>query len=114
MGDKDSSPGVRTYGMRPPSETYDVYCYVDRLDGTDHVLTFWSLDRQGADGVTQRRGNYHPPNPIPTWAGSRGRILFKKEGLPSPSLRSGPSSPSQMVHVDSPALRGSVGFLKKQ
>ncbi|XP_014377588.1 aggrecan core protein [Alligator sinensis] len=33
VGDKDSSPGVRTYGMRPASEMYDVYCYIDRLKG---------------------------------------------------------------------------------
>uniref|UniRef100_A0A674K6W9 Aggrecan n=1 Tax=Terrapene triunguis TaxID=2587831 RepID=A0A674K6W9_9SAUR len=33
IGDKDSSPGVRTYGMRPASEMYDVYCYIDRLKG---------------------------------------------------------------------------------
>uniref|UniRef100_A0A8B9NY43 Aggrecan core protein n=1 Tax=Apteryx owenii TaxID=8824 RepID=A0A8B9NY43_APTOW len=33
VGDRDSSPGVRSYGMRPASETYDVYCYIDRLKG---------------------------------------------------------------------------------
>ncbi|XP_075753176.1 aggrecan core protein isoform X2 [Pelodiscus sinensis] len=33
IGDKDSSPGVRTYGMRPASEMFDVYCYIDKLQG---------------------------------------------------------------------------------
>ncbi|XP_071322114.1 versican core protein [Trachinotus anak] len=32
-GDLLSRPGVRTYGVRDPTEKYDVYCFVDKLDG---------------------------------------------------------------------------------
>ncbi|XP_042554465.1 LOW QUALITY PROTEIN: aggrecan core protein [Dipodomys spectabilis] len=39
VGDKDSSPGVRTYGVRPSSETYDVYCYVAELQGEVFFVT---------------------------------------------------------------------------
>ncbi|XP_060550798.1 LOW QUALITY PROTEIN: aggrecan core protein [Pantherophis guttatus] len=32
-GDKENFPGVRSYGMRPASEKFDVYCYIERLKG---------------------------------------------------------------------------------
>lgn len=28
-----TKPGIRSYGIRKLTETYDVYCYVDKLDG---------------------------------------------------------------------------------
>uniref|UniRef100_A0A4W6F8E7 Versican b n=1 Tax=Lates calcarifer TaxID=8187 RepID=A0A4W6F8E7_LATCA len=33
LGDLMSRPGVRTYGIRDPTEKYDVYCFVDKLHG---------------------------------------------------------------------------------
>ncbi|KAK3539009.1 hypothetical protein QTP86_023608 [Hemibagrus guttatus] len=32
-GNLPGKPGVRSYGLRMPTETYDVFCYADKLDG---------------------------------------------------------------------------------
>ncbi|KAF7661713.1 hypothetical protein LDENG_00255430, partial [Lucifuga dentata] len=32
-GNLKNRPGVRSYGLRDPTETYDAYCYVDKLHG---------------------------------------------------------------------------------
>uniref|UniRef100_A0A8C3ALM6 Versican core protein n=1 Tax=Cyclopterus lumpus TaxID=8103 RepID=A0A8C3ALM6_CYCLU len=33
FGNLQTKPGVRSYGTRKPTNTYDVYCYADKLDG---------------------------------------------------------------------------------
>lgn len=32
-GDLEHVPGVRSYGLRPADERYDVYCYMDKPRG---------------------------------------------------------------------------------
>lgn len=38
-GDKENFPGVRTYGVRDVNETYDVYCFAEKMSGIVHLLT---------------------------------------------------------------------------
>lgn len=42
FGDMDGLPGVRNYGLLEPDELYDVYCYVENIEGKTFVLpTLW-------------------------------------------------------------------------
>lgn len=39
-GDLGDQPGVRSYGLRPADERYDVYCYIDGLKGEKTPFSF--------------------------------------------------------------------------
>nr|XP_046242077.1 aggrecan core protein-like [Scatophagus argus] len=51
-GNLQTKPGIRSYGTRKPMETYDVYCYVDKLDGevyyapVTHKMTFEEASKE--------------------------------------------------------------------
>lgn len=38
-GNMPRLPGVRSYGLRPASERYDVFCYMERLRGEEPTHT---------------------------------------------------------------------------
>ena len=39
FGDMDGKPGVRNYGTMDPKDLYDVYCYVEQIDGKGWFFT---------------------------------------------------------------------------
>lgn len=57
-GDLLGKPGVRTYGIRDPTEKYDVYCYVDKLKGK-HASATTHLTI--ALAVTETKNPFYPP-----------------------------------------------------
>ncbi|XP_072004611.1 aggrecan core protein isoform X2 [Engystomops pustulosus] len=54
-GDKETFPGVRTYGVRDTDETYDVYCYAEDMSGevfyatSTEKFTFYEAEKQCQD-----------------------------------------------------------------
>uniref|UniRef100_A0A8B9ISB1 Neurocan n=1 Tax=Amazona collaria TaxID=241587 RepID=A0A8B9ISB1_9PSIT len=56
-GDRNSLPGVRSYGRREPGEEYDVYCYARELRGTVfYAMAPGRFTWQGARRHCQSRG----------------------------------------------------------
>ncbi|XP_048117659.1 brevican core protein isoform X4 [Alosa alosa] len=57
FGDMDGMPGVRNYGMLDPDELYDVYCYVENIQGeVFHSATPQQLTLADAKAYCERQG----------------------------------------------------------
>ncbi|XP_072405034.1 brevican core protein-like isoform X3 [Chiloscyllium punctatum] len=56
-GDMDGFPGVRNYGTQDPEDTYDVYCYVEDLEGSIFASDVDSLTFEDATQFCEERGS---------------------------------------------------------
>ncbi|XP_072346579.1 brevican core protein-like [Scyliorhinus torazame] len=55
-GDMDGFPGVRNYGTQDPEDMYDVYCYVEDLEGTIFASDSDALDFEEATRLCEEQG----------------------------------------------------------
>ncbi|XP_078063400.1 brevican core protein-like [Mustelus asterias] len=55
-GDMDGFPGVRNYGTQDPEDMYDVYCYVEDLEGTIFASESDALSFEEATRVCEEEG----------------------------------------------------------
>ncbi|KAK6305104.1 hypothetical protein J4Q44_G00238840 [Coregonus suidteri] len=79
MGDLNHRPGIRTYGLRDPKETYDVYCYVDKLHGEVFYAPIrYKLTLRQAKRVCERQGAVlaSPGNLFAAWHGGLNRCDY--------------------------------------
>ncbi|XP_071000459.1 aggrecan core protein-like, partial [Oncorhynchus clarkii lewisi] len=79
MGDMKHRPGIRTYGLRDPKETYDVYCYVDKLHGeVFYTPVSYKLTLRQAKHECERQGAVlaSPGNLFAAWRGGLDRCDY--------------------------------------
>ncbi|KAK6316176.1 hypothetical protein J4Q44_G00137000 [Coregonus suidteri] len=79
MGDMKHRPGIRTYGLRDPKETYDVYCYVDKLHGeVFYAPISYKLTLRQAKHECERQGAVlaSPGNLFAAWRGGLDRCDY--------------------------------------
>ncbi|XP_045081044.1 versican core protein-like [Coregonus clupeaformis] len=79
MGDMKHRPGIRTYGLRDPKETYDVYCYADKLHGeVFYAPISYKLTLRQAKHECERQGAVlaSPGNLFAAWRGGLDRCDY--------------------------------------
>uniref|UniRef100_A0A8C7K7T4 Versican core protein n=1 Tax=Oncorhynchus kisutch TaxID=8019 RepID=A0A8C7K7T4_ONCKI len=79
MGDMMHRPGIRTYGLRDPKETYDVYCYADQLHGEVFYAPIrYKLTLRQAKRVCETQGAVlaSPGNLFAAWRGGLDRCDY--------------------------------------